>query len=100
MARRRAAPSRTTATRCVSLECAFMSHLHCEEQSDESIQCFTCCPGLLRGACHRAGVRPTRWLAMTNLSNRLARIRHRGGEATVDGDGLAVDVRCFVARQK
>jgi hypothetical protein len=22
-------------------------------------------PGLLRGACHRAGIRPTRWLAMT-----------------------------------
>src|SRR5438105_5079354 len=32
--------------------------------------------------------------------NRLARIRHRCGEAAVDGDRLAVDVLRFVARQK
>jgi hypothetical protein len=32
---------------------------------DEAIQPLPCRPGLLRGACHRAGVRPTRWLAMT-----------------------------------
>src|SRR6185437_5606091 len=34
------------------------------------------------------------------ISNRLARIRHGSGETAVDGDGLAVDVGCFVACQK
>src|ERR1700753_3160393 len=29
---------------------------------------FSCGSGLLRGACHRAGIRPTRWLAMTVLA--------------------------------
>jgi hypothetical protein len=38
---------------------------HCEERSDEAIQGFTWDPGLLREACHRAAIRPTRWLAMT-----------------------------------
>jgi hypothetical protein len=33
--------------------------------SDEAIQVCFAAPGLLRGACHRAGIRPTRWLAMT-----------------------------------
>src|SRR5258707_10510137 len=42
---------------------------HCEERSDEAIQGYTWSPGLLRGACHRAGVRPTRWLAMTKNLN-------------------------------
>jgi hypothetical protein len=28
---------------------------------------FSCDSGLLRGACHRAGIRPTRWLAMTGI---------------------------------
>src|SRR6266852_3774404 len=28
---------------------------------------FLCGPGLLRGACHRARIRATRWLAMTNF---------------------------------
>jgi hypothetical protein len=36
----------------------------------------------------------------TPKSNRLARIRHRGGEAAVDRKRLAVDVRRLVARQK
>jgi hypothetical protein len=42
---------------------------HCEERSDEAIQTFRCgCQsGLLRGACHRARIRGTRWLAMTVL---------------------------------
>ena len=39
---------------------------HCEEQSDEAIQSYFYVPsGLLRGACHRARIRATRWLAMT-----------------------------------
>src|SRR6202171_47077 len=38
---------------------------HGEEQSDEAIQSFCCSHGLLRGACHRARIRATRWLAMT-----------------------------------
>src|SRR4051794_436220 len=32
--------------------------------------------------------------------NRLARIRHRGGETAVDRDRLAVDVRCVVAGEE
>src|ERR1700738_5211630 len=35
---------------------------HCEEQSDEAIQLFFVRHGLLRGACHRARIRATRWL--------------------------------------
>src|SRR6266446_3286020 len=39
---------------------------HCEERSDEAIHCHRCSGcGLLRGACHRARIRATRWLAMT-----------------------------------
>jgi hypothetical protein len=39
---------------------------HCEEQSDEATHSFLLwCYGLLRGACHRARIRATRWLAMT-----------------------------------
>ena len=39
---------------------------HCEERSDEAIHSFfTPQDGLLRGACHRARIRATRWLAMT-----------------------------------
>src|SRR5437879_6420564 len=35
-------------------------------EADEAIHSsFVRRDGLLRGACHRAGVRPTRWLAMT-----------------------------------
>jgi hypothetical protein len=40
---------------------------HCEERSDEAIQIFSCLSGLLRGACPRARIRATRWLAMTVL---------------------------------
>ena len=43
---------------------------HCEERSDEAIQKPIRKIGLLRGACHRAGVRPTRWLAMTETRGR------------------------------
>jgi hypothetical protein len=39
---------------------------HCEERSDEAIHSFVA-NGLLRGACHRARIRATRWLAMTTL---------------------------------
>jgi len=38
---------------------------HCEERSDEAIQSLLRGSGLLRGACHRARIRATRWLAMT-----------------------------------
>jgi hypothetical protein len=39
---------------------------HCEERSDEAIHSFFARRhGLLRGACHRARIRATRWLAMT-----------------------------------
>ncbi len=39
---------------------------HCEERSDEAIHSFFARQdGLLRGACHRARIRATRWLAMT-----------------------------------
>ena len=40
---------------------------HCEERSDEAIQLCHAKKeaGLLRGACHRARIRATRWLAMT-----------------------------------
>jgi len=42
---------------------------HCEERSEEAIHSSICGAnyGLLRGACHRARVRATRWLAMTVL---------------------------------
>jgi hypothetical protein len=40
-------------------------HRHCEEQSDEAIHACNKKGGLLRGACHRARIRATRWLAMT-----------------------------------
>jgi hypothetical protein len=33
-------------------------------------------PGLLRGACHRAGIRPTRWLTMTLRRRGSAFSRH------------------------
>src|ERR1700730_792719 len=48
------------APKCV---CAFF--VICEERSDEAIQLTLLRYGLLRGACHRARVRATRWLAMT-----------------------------------
>src|SRR5256885_12662397 len=38
---------------------------HCEERSDEAIHSSLWRDGLLRGACHRARIRATRWLAMT-----------------------------------
>src|SRR5258708_1624234 len=39
---------------------------HCEQRSDAAIHAFFLRRhGLLRGACHRARVRATRWLAMT-----------------------------------
>ena len=41
---------------------------HCEARSDEAIQHFRSrLHGLLRGACHRARIRATRWLAMTKI---------------------------------
>jgi hypothetical protein len=48
-----------------------LSPRHCEKRSDEAIHCDHCRGyGLLRGACHRARVRATRWLALTNFFNR------------------------------
>src|SRR5260370_11066435 len=44
---------------------------HCEERSDEAIHSFFAwLHGLLRGACHRARIRATRWLAMTRNTRR------------------------------
>jgi PPK2 family polyphosphate:nucleotide phosphotransferase len=43
--------------------------------SDEAIHLFARDCGLLRGACHRARIRATRWLAMTNWSGA-ASARH------------------------
>jgi hypothetical protein len=49
-----------------SLRGAQRSFRHCEERSDEAIHSFFWRGnGLLRGACHRARIRATRWLAMT-----------------------------------
>jgi hypothetical protein len=46
---------------------------HCEERSDEAIHSFFARrDGLLRGACHRARVRATRWLAMTVSKHAIA----------------------------
>jgi hypothetical protein len=41
---------------------------HCEPRLRRSNPALPCCPGLLRGACHRVGIRPTRWLAMTDAN--------------------------------
>ena len=47
---------------------------HCEQS--EAVQTFDAArTGLLRGACQRAGVRPTRWLAMTGQASAISR-RH------------------------
>jgi hypothetical protein len=46
-------------------ECGVVFARHCEEQRDEAIHSFLARrDGLLRGACHRARIRATRWLAM------------------------------------
>ena len=49
---------------------AFRHCRHCEERSDEAIQPASRLDGLLRGACHRARIRATRWLAMTGQQGR------------------------------
>src|SRR6266566_2787791 len=41
------------------------AYRHCEERSDEAIHLSLRLDGLLRGACHPARIRATRWLAMT-----------------------------------
>ena len=46
--------------------------------SDEAIHSFARQDGLLRGACHRARIRATRWLAMT-ASKRLGCLKNRIG---------------------
>src|SRR3954453_8894425 len=47
------------------LTVAASNNRHCEERSDDAIQLSALrCYGLLRGACHRARVGATRWLAM------------------------------------
>jgi hypothetical protein len=50
---------------------------HCEERLRRGNPALPGCPGLLRGACHRARIRATRWLAMTVLDplNLFARVR-------------------------
>src|SRR5712672_983662 len=55
-----------TAPHLDRLCCLKLEPRHCEERSDEAIHSFfTRRDGLLRGACHRARIRATRWLAMT-----------------------------------
>jgi hypothetical protein len=49
---------------CGGIEGA-LSQRHCEERRDEATPFFARRDGLLRGACHRARIRATRWLAMT-----------------------------------
>jgi hypothetical protein len=52
--------------------CLKLESRHCEERSDEAIHSFFAWRhGLLRGACHRARVRATRWLAMTVPARRM-----------------------------
>jgi hypothetical protein len=52
---------------------------HCEERSDEAIHSSVLWhDGLLRGACHRARIRATRWLAMTAHSTHNRKPRARG----------------------
>jgi hypothetical protein len=46
---------------------AVMSGRHCERSEAIHSSSFCCGYGLLRGACHRARIRATRWLAMTVL---------------------------------
>jgi hypothetical protein len=49
------------------------------EQSDEAIHSFFARrDGLLRGACHRARIRATRWLAMTGLMVQVSNARPAG----------------------
>src|SRR6266571_1578103 len=45
--------------------------------------------GLLRGACHRARIRATRWLAMTKRSHHSAAERRRTLSAISAGTGAA-----------
>src|SRR6266404_5880203 len=55
-----------TAPHLDRLCCLKLEPRHCEERSDEAIHSFfTRRDGLLGGACHRARIRATRWLAMT-----------------------------------
>jgi hypothetical protein len=56
-----------TAPHLDRLCCLKLEPRHCEERSDEAIHSFVLArrDGLLRGPCHRARIRATRWLAMT-----------------------------------
>src|SRR6266403_897776 len=64
------------------------------------------CPSLSQDPCQRRWIRGssprmTIWLWRTAPnSNRLSRIRHRGGEAAVDRDRLSVDIGRIVAGEK
>jgi hypothetical protein len=52
-------------------ECGIISQRHCEELLRRSNPASLPCAkkaGLLRGACHRARIRATRWLAMTLMA--------------------------------
>src|SRR5437879_6893813 len=49
---------------------------HCE-RSEAIHSSFARRDGLLRGACHRAAIRPTRWLAMTWGQIAKSRFAHR-----------------------
>jgi hypothetical protein len=57
---------------------------HCEERSDEASTLCRPRDGLLRGACHRARIRATRWLAMT----RPVDLRHSRNAAALCSPAL------------
>src|ERR1700704_304675 len=76
---------------------------HCEERSDEVIQLLFSdnIDGLLHGACHRARIRATRWLAMTESTDipvipRCA-IAHRGMTVTTERESHVL-LRRYCAR--
>src|SRR5712671_5921850 len=59
------------------------------ERSDEAIHSFfTRRDGLLRGACHRARIRATRWLAMTVSARRMGGAKRYPSVAVGEDDGF------------
>src|SRR6202790_4132280 len=76
---------------------------HCEERSDEAIRLsvYGCVKaGLLRGACHRARIRTTRWLAITNIEgHHIMLIKERVCLATGAASGIGEAVARAYAEQ-
>ena len=58
--------------------CLKLGSRHCEERSDEAIHSFFARQdGLLRGACHRARIRATRWLCHPAVCELICSARKR-----------------------